>query len=266
MNTSSAPVTASREDGAPTEAVVSLTDLSLSVSRKADTPLQILDKVSMEVGRGEFVCVVGPSGCGKSTILNAIAGIALDGEWDGSVRVYGNEARDFDSRIGYMVQHDTLLPWRTVRQNVGLAARLAGRQADVPDLLDRVGLAGFEDVYPHQLSGGMRKRAQLARILAQAASTILMDEPFGALDYLTKIDMQQLVMEQLGGRSTVIFVTHDLTEAITLADRVVVFGPRPGTVVDVVPIDLPRPRRHEDVIEDPNFRVFYERIWSRLER
>ncbi|WP_218125961.1 ABC transporter ATP-binding protein [Sinosporangium album] len=245
--------------------MIELERLSLTVDRKSGEPLEILRDVTLEIGQGEFVCVVGPSGCGKSTILNAVAGISLAGRWSGGVRVYGEESRTFDSRIGYMVQHDTLLPWRTARENVALGGQLSGRSGvDADKLLAQVGLGGFEKSYPHQLSGGMRKRAQLARILAQNTSTILMDEPFGALDYLTKIEMQQLLLQQVGEEKSVLFVTHDLTEAITLADRIIVIGPRPGTVVDVVPVNLPRPRRHDEVIDDPQFRILYDRLWSQL--
>ncbi len=206
------------------------------------TGVVALDGLSLSLRHGEFVAVVGASGCGKSTLLHLLAG--LDAPSAGSVRVDGHAA--------LMFQESALFPWQTIARNVETALRLAGvprgdRRARAHELLAAVHLAGFEDKRPHELSGGMRQRAALARALAQDAEVLLMDEPFGALDAITR-DVLHNELERLWRERgfTCLFVTHDVREAVRLADRVVVLSSRPGRVLADVPVDLTRPRRLDD--------------------
>lgn len=233
--------------------------------------LRALDGVSFSVARSEFLCVVGPSGCGKSTLLNLIAGLTAPDV--GGVCVGGQPVSGIVRGIGYITQRDTLLPWRTVAGNVRLGLETKGvarkdRRSKVWDALAQVGLQGFEAMHPQHLSGGMRKRLQLARTLVCEPSTVLLDEPFGALDAQVKMLMQQDLMrlrqDQPGGM-TALFITHDLDEAVTLGDRVVVLSARPGRVVHVEAIDDLGDR--SDVMalrDDPRFRAHVERIWAVL--
>jgi NitT/TauT family transport system ATP-binding protein len=200
-----------------------------------------LDRVSLDVGRGEFVCLLGASGCGKSTLLNLVAG--LDAPTAGVVEV--------DGRTSLMFQEAALFPWLTAQGNVELALKLqrvprATRRARVRELLQVVHLEGFERKLPHELSGGMRQRVQLARALAQGADILLMDEPFGALDAMTR-DLLHDEIERLWREQglTILFVTHNVREAVRLGDRVVLLSSRPGRVVAEFPVDIPRPRRIE---------------------
>ena len=232
--------------------------------------IDALQPTNLEVRSHEFVALVGPSGCGKSTILNMVAGLMQPSAgqvWYDSKPVSGP-----NSAIGYMTQKDTLLPWRTTRRNVGIALELkcrASERAEAPQRIDQiieaVGLKGFEDHYPAELSGGMRKRAALARTLLYQPETLLMDEPFGALDAQLKLVMleqlQKLTSER---RMTVLFVTHDLGEAITLADRVVVFGARPGRIRTIRDITLPRPRDVYKIRFTPEFARLHEELWEEL--
>jgi NitT/TauT family transport system ATP-binding protein len=200
-----------------------------------------LDRISLSIRPGEFVCLVGASGCGKSTLLNLAAG--LDAPTAGEVRV--------DGRAALMFQEPALFPWLTVSRNVDLALRLRrlparARAARVAELLDVVQLTGFADKRPHELSGGMRQRVALARALAQDADVLLMDEPFGALDAMTR-DVLHDEVERIwqGSGTTVVFVTHNVREAARLADRIVLLTSRPGRVAAEFPVDIPRPRRIE---------------------
>jgi NitT/TauT family transport system ATP-binding protein len=201
-----------------------------------------LDRVSLDVATGEFVCLVGASGCGKSTLLNLVAG--LDDPSAGTVRVQG--------RVGLMFQEAALFPWLTVRSNIELAMRLRGvgkaeRRERAMALLEAVHLQGFADKQPFELSGGMRQRVAIARAFAQDADVLLMDEPFGALDAMTR-DLLHDELEQLWrDRSfTVLFVTHNVREAVRLGDRVVLLSSRPGRIVQEFGVDIARPRRIED--------------------
>lgn len=219
----------------------------------------------MSVQPGELVCVVGPSGCGKSTILNAIAGLRLPGPLEGEVRLGGEDRTPYDRRIAYMVQQDTLLPWRTTLRNVELVGKFRNKPVDAQSLLEQVGLGQFGHFYPQQLSGGMRKRAQLARVLAQSPELLLMDEPFGALDFQTRAEIHTVFLDRWAElRCGVVFVTHDLAEAITLADRIVVMGPRPAHIVAEFDNDIPRPRRTRELVDSPEYRTLYHELWAAL--
>ena len=227
------------------------------------------EHVDLTVRRGEFLTIVGPSGCGKSTLLNMAAGLLRPSA--GAVFYRGVAVPDPNTDVGYMTQRDTLLPWRTTEDNVALALELRGvpraeRMRRAHDWLARVGLSGFERSYPAQLSGGMRRRACLARTLAYEPETILMDEPFGALDAQLRLVMHDELLKLWAATGkTIVFVTHDLSEAITLADRVAVFSPRPGRIRAIEPVALPRPRDVFRIRFDPAFGALHDRLWSYLE-
>jgi len=215
-----------------------------------------------------FVALVGPSGCGKSTTLSLIAG--LDAATSGTVRVRGEPVRGVTDGIGFLFQRDALLPWKTVRDNVMLPLTLRGvrgeaARARVADWLARVGLRGFETAYPYQLSGGMRKRVALAQTLVYDPEILLMDEPFAALDVQTRNLMEgELLALWQGSGKTVMFVTHDLEEAIALADEVVVMTAGPARVKSRYEVTLPRPRDIETIRVDPRFTELYAKMWNDL--
>ena len=224
--------------------------------------------VDLTVGRGQFVTVVGPTGCGKSTTLSLISG--LQPATSGEVLVGGTPVTGIPGGLGYMFQTDAVLPWRSVLDNVAAGPRYRGTpKAEARELardwVHRVGLDGFETYHPHQLSGGMRKRVALAQTLINEPSILLMDEPFGALDVQTREHMQDLLLELWSGTgAAVVFVTHDLTEAIALADEVVVMTAGPATVKAAVPVTLERPRRVEEIRLTPAFTDLYRAIWESL--
>jgi NitT/TauT family transport system ATP-binding protein len=224
--------------------------------------------LDLTVERGEFVAVVGPTGCGKSTTLTLVSG--LEEPTGGEVLVAGEPVAGIGDRVGFVFQQDAVFPWRTVLSNVMAGPLFRGAaKADARerarDWLGRVGLAGFEDRYPHQLSGGQRKRVALAQTLVNDPEILLMDEPFSALDVQTRALMSDRLLELWSGTgSSVVFVTHDLEEAIALADKVVVMTAGPATVKEVFTIDLPRPRRVEEVRLEPRFVEIYREIWSSL--
>jgi NitT/TauT family transport system ATP-binding protein len=224
---------------------VSIRDVSMRFPGKhAGEQIEVLDNVSAEVADGEFVCLVGPSGCGKSTLLNIVAGFIKT--TSGDVIVEGEAVHGPDPRRIFVFQENGVFPWLNVRENIGFGLQRRSRtERDriIARYLDMVGLAGFENAYPHELSGGMRQRVEIARALAANPDIIYMDEPFGALDFLTRLKMRaDLVRIWQSEKKTILFVTHDIEEAVQLADRVLVMSPRPGTVKEVVDIDLPRPR------------------------
>jgi NitT/TauT family transport system ATP-binding protein len=225
--------------------------------------------VSVAVAPGEFVSVVGPTGCGKSTLLNVAAGLLEPSA--GRVAVFGQPLVGINTRAGYMFQTEALMPWRTARANVtaglefrGATASAAGARAD--EWLKRVGLGGFGDRYPHQLSGGMRKRTSLAQTLVLDPDIILMDEPFSALDIQTQQLMENEVLDLWAAKKkAVLFITHDLDEAIAMSDRVVVLsaGPASHPIGEFV-IDLPRPRDVAEVRVAPRFIDLHKAIWDVL--
>jgi len=227
-----------------------------------------LDSIDLAVAQGEFVTVVGPSGCGKSTLLNLIVGLLRSSS--GRILFRGDPINGICTKIGYVTQKDNLLPWRTLIENVEIALEIRGiensaRRQRAEELIGQVGLSGFEDHYPHELSGGMRQRANIIRTLIYDPELILMDEPFGPLDAQTRVVLQdQLLKLWLASRKTIVFITHDLVEAITLADRVVLMTSRPGRIKSIENVTIPRPRDVFQIHERPEFRSAYERLWQQL--
>ncbi|GAA0746632.1 ABC transporter ATP-binding protein [Ideonella azotifigens] len=227
-----------------------------------------LRNFSMSVVRGEFIAIVGPTGCGKSTTLNMVTGLLKPTV--GKVQVMGQPVDGIDPRIGFVFQADAVFPWRSVLMNVAAGPLFRGMaKKEALELaqhwIQKVGLAGFDKHYPHQLSGGMRKRVALAQTFINKPEILLMDEPFSALDMQTRTLMQDELLKlwsSTGG--SVIFVTHDLEEAVALADRVFVLSARPATLKRVYEIDLPRPRVMSEVRYDPRFIELSKRIWADL--
>ncbi|MFJ1467459.1 ABC transporter ATP-binding protein [Massilia orientalis] len=212
--------------------------------------------VSLSIAPGEFVCVLGPSGCGKSTLLGALAG-----HWTpsrGSIHVDGAPVAGPHPDRGLVFQQHTLFPWKKVLDNVAFGLKMQGvgrheRRERARELLRLVGLAGFEDRYPIQLSGGMQQRVEIARVLINHPHVMLMDEPFGALDAQTRLKMQELLLDVWARvNTTIIFITHDIDEALFLADRILVMSPRPGRIIDEIHLDFERPR-HPDVMTSNHF-------------
>lgn len=229
-------------------------------------PILAIRDINLVVASGEIVTLVGPSGCGKSTLLNIIAGLMPPS--GGDVQYGGKPVTGIHSDVGYMTQNDHLLPWRTIGSNIAVPLEIRGFEAKeirrrVAELIETVGLVGFADSYPTQVSGGMRKRTALARMLAYDPHTLLMDEPFGALDAQLRTRLQAVLLSlcrRLG--KTVLFVTHDLDEAISLADRCVVFSKRPGTIVREIAVDLPRERDLATMRFDDRFLALTKQLWT----
>jgi len=224
---------------------------------------------SFAIGAGEFVSVVGPTGCGKSTLLNVAAGLLAPSS--GRVLVDGVPLTDINTRAGYMFQAEALMPWRSALANVTAGLEFRGippaqAKARATDWLARVGLAGFESRYPHQLSGGMRKRVALAQTLILDPATLLMDEPFSALDIQTRQLMENELLDLwAANRKSVLFITHDLEEAIALSDRVIVLSAGPQThPIGEFAVDLPRPRDVAEIRMSPRFTELHEAIWHVL--
>jgi NitT/TauT family transport system ATP-binding protein len=244
------------------------TKLAISRLSKSFDDLEVLRGISLAVDRGEFIALVGPSGCGKTTFLRIVAG--LEHATAGDVSLDGRLVREPGLDRGFVFQHDSLLPWRTVFANAIIGREVAGRIAASDrdrtlELLKLVGLQGFENYHPRQLSGGMRQRVNLARALAIDPEVLLMDEPFAALDAQTREIMQtELLRIWDRGHKTVLFVTHQIDEAVFLADRVLVFARRPGRLQADVRIDLPRPRTLA-IKRTGEFVNLADRIWRMIE-
>src|SRR6204780_335002 len=236
----------------------------------AGAAIEAVRGVSFNVRRGEFVALLGPSGSGKSTVLNMIATLIRPtrGEVliDGTAIVPGKTTPN----VGYVFQRDTLFPWRTVADNIGYGLQLEGRseaerKERVAACIAQAGLKGFDDAYPSALSGGMRQRAALMRTLVVEPQILLMDEPFGALDTHTKIDMHEVLLRIWEReQQTVLFVTHDLGEALTLADRIILFSARPGMIKETFAVDFARPRDAVKVRETPRYAELFQHIWHSL--
>jgi len=227
-----------------------------------------LQDLNLAVRPGEFCAVVGPTGCGKSTTLALISG--LEPASEGEVEVFSKAVRGIASGIGYVFQSDAVFPWKTVLENVAAGPRYHGTsprdaRAGAREWIARVGLAGFEDRYPYQLSGGMRKRVALAQSLINGPQILLMDEPFSALDVQTRSLMENELLGLWSSTSaSVVFVTHDLEEAISMSDRVFVITAAPGTVKSNYKVDLPRPRNVAEIRFQPRFTEIYQEIWNDL--
>jgi NitT/TauT family transport system ATP-binding protein len=229
-------------------------------------PVEALRGVSLDVRRDAFVALVGPSGCGKTTIINLIAGFAQP--TSGSVCYKNRPVAGVNRDVGYVPQESKLFPWLSLEQNILFPLQVRGyprqeQQARLREYLALVGLTGFERALPSQLSGGMQKRASIIRALVYDADVLLMDEPFGPLDAQTKMVLQSDLLRLWSQRpKTVLFVTHDLVEAIALSDQIVVLTPRPGEVRAVLDVPLARPRDVYRIHEQPGFAAIYERLWA----
>jgi NitT/TauT family transport system ATP-binding protein len=230
----------------------------------------VIDDVSFDVPDGAFVAVLGPSGCGKSTLLQMAAGLLRPSR--GTVMQRGVALRDVNRAVGFVPQQAQLLPWKTLYENVAFPLVLRGvapaeRARRVAAAIASVGLDGFEAHYPYQLSGGMQKRASIARTLVYEPDVILMDEPFAALDAQTRMQLQDEMQALVSGSgATVLFITHDVTEAVLLADRVVVLSNRPARVLADIPIELPRPRNVFEPHTVPGFAAAYDSVWRHVRR
>lgn len=255
-------------DGAKPSTAIDVRGLSHHFENAAGYPTQVLVDISLAAERGKFVAIVGPSGCGKTTIMNIVAG--LEPLRMGDVTVNGHPPSAGMPEVGYLFARDALLPWRTALGNAELAMEMRGvprhaRKERALRALQEVGLGGAEGKYRAELSQGMRQRVALARTWAAEPDIVLMDEPFSALDAQTKLTLQDHFLRLWEGRqATALLITHDLAEAIALADRVVVMTRSPGTVKSTHEIDLPRPRSVLALQEDERFHGYIETIWSDL--
>ena len=243
------------------EPIISVRDAWMSFPGKTSgQSIHVLENVGFEVEKGEFVCIVGPSGCGKSTLLNIIGGFLSATR--GDVTVEGGPVDGPDPGRIFVFQENGVFPWLTVEQNIGfglLSRPEAERDERVRHYTEMVGLTGFETAYPRELSGGMRQRVEIARALAADARVLYMDEPFGALDFITRLKMRNdLIRIWQAERKTILFVTHDIEEAVQLADRVLVMSRRPATIQEEVLIDLPRPRD----LDAPGYLAARDRIFA----
>ena len=254
-----------RTEAAPAAAKLRVDGVSLQFPGNDGQKVDVLSNVNLSIAEGEFCTIVGPSGCGKSTLLSVIAGLLKPTM--GACYLDGKATTLGDPSVGYMFQSDTLLPWATALDNVRLPLDAVGRKDDgrCLDLLRRVGVGDFASAYPWQLSGGMRKRVQLARLIAQEPKVLLMDEPFGALDAQTKLLMQEELLHLWEATGlTVLFVTHDLSESICLSDRVLLFSARPGRIKEEYQVPLRRPRDIETIVQDAQYNDLFVRIWRSL--
>jgi NitT/TauT family transport system ATP-binding protein len=249
--------------------LLEIRDLSLRYPARepGDSEILALSGVTLDVKQGEFVSIVGPSGCGKSTLLSAVAGLFLN--YQGSISMRGQQLKGPNSEIGVVFQEDSTFPWRSVLRNVEFGLEMKGvpkeeRRRKALDALNMVGLQGFVNRYPGQLSGGMKQRVAIARTLVQEPAMLLMDEPFGALDEQTRIILgDELLRIQQNLGQTVLFITHNIQEAVMLSDQVVVLSARPGTIKGIIPIDFPRPR-DSTIISSTEFAEKVGQIWSIL--
>lgn len=231
-------------------------------------PFTVLQDIDLEIGPGQFVSIIGESGCGKSTLLRMMAGLLAPAE--GRVLHDGVAIRGIDPRLGFVFQQDAVFPWLTVEKNIEYGPKARGvpkaeRQKLVDTWCESVGLTKFRKAYPKELSGGMRKRVDLARAYANSPDVLLMDEPFGALDVQTKQSMQEAVLDLWRStRKTVVFVTHDLDEAVFLSNLVVVLASRPGRVASVIPVDIERPRNEATRVSDA-FVAVKRTLWNAMQ-
>jgi NitT/TauT family transport system ATP-binding protein len=247
--------------------ILEISDVSKSYDVDGALPVHALDHVSLTVKEGEFVSVIGPSGCGKSTLFNVVGGLISD--HDGTVLIDGHEVDGAHRDVGVVFQEESTFPWRTTLENVAFPLEVAGmakaeREAKARKFIQLVGLEGFENHYPAQLSGGMKQRTAVARTLAYEPRIMLLDEPFGALDEQTRMLLGDKMLEIWQAlNQTMLLITHNITEAVQLSDRVVIMSFRPGRIKRIVEIDLPRPRSSE-VISTAEFGRYVGEIWNEL--
>lgn len=247
-------------------AVIDVENVSKLFPTPGEGTISALAEISLRIPHGEFVTVVGPSGCGKSTLLKLIAGFSPPSA--GRILFQGEEVRGLNTKVGYVPQESKLFPWLTVEENVGFGLNpkrysRQERERQVSQFIHLAGLSGFEKYYPGQLSGGMSKRASIVRALAYEPPVILMDEPFGPLDAQTRMVLQdELLKIWEQKRQTIVFVTHDLVEAVALADRVVVITHRPGKIKDVIKVAMGRPRNIFEIHRQEGFDDAYSRLWK----
>ncbi|HEY6998567.1 MAG TPA: ABC transporter ATP-binding protein, partial [Candidatus Binatia bacterium] len=251
----------------PMEPIIDLANVSKTYRSKGKAVLA-LKNVTLPVERGSFTTIIGPSGCGKSTLLKIIAGISLP--YEGRLNYKGREIASINSDVGFVTQDSNLFPWLTLSENVELALKIRGvpkseRARVAQRLIDTMQLTGFETHYPFELSGGMQKRGSIIRTLIYDPDIILMDEPFGPLDAQTRLVLQdELLRIWDANKKTILFVTHDLTEAIALSDKVVLFTGRPGTVKQIFEVPLARPRNVFEIHNEKGFTDLYHEIWSQF--
>ena len=256
----------SRKTHSQADTVISVDNVSKVFQTPRRENLGALLNIELKIRHGEFVTVVGPSGCGKSTLIKLIAGFFPPSS--GRILFQGDEVRGLNTRVGYVPQESKLFPWLTVEENVGFgldSKRFARpeRERQVNNFIKLAGLTGFEKYYPAQLSGGMSKRASIVRALAYEPPVILMDEPFGPLDAQTRMVLQdELLKIWEQKRQTIVFVTHDLVEAVALADRVVVMTHRPGKIKDMIDVPMARPRNIFEIHRQEGFDEAYGRLWN----
>ncbi len=243
--------------------MISVSGLNKSYATRDGEAIFALSEVNLEITRGEFLTVVGPSGCGKTTLLKILAGILQKSS--GSVLVNGNPIEGPSRQLGVVFQEPLLLPWRNILENIMVPIEIQGRDRETSmvnarQLLQLVGLSGFEQKYPRELSGGMQQRVGIARALIHDPDFLLMDEPFGALDAMTREQMNlELLDIWAAKKKTVLLVTHSIAEAVFLADRIVVMSPRPGRISEIIDVDLPRPR-HLNMINSDDFGKYVKRV------
>ncbi len=249
-------------------AKVTVRRLSKVYEDRAGRPIPVLQDIDLDIPAGEFLCIVGPSGCGKTTLIRIIDGLVSPSA--GDVFIDGKGVSEPGADRAFVFQADLLYPWRTVLDNIAFGLEIRGvpraeRHARARALAEMVGLARFESHYPHELSGGMRQRANLARALMVDPAILLMDEPFASLDAQTREVMQlELLKIWTAAKKTVVFITHQIDEAVYLADRVIVFSARPTTIKAEIPIEIPRPRTLA-VKRTPQFVAYVDKIWGLME-
>lgn len=245
----------SQHEVTSTHPVLKVTDIQKSF-KSGHQSLPVLDGVSLRVEQGEFVSIVGPSGCGKSTLFQIVGGLVQPDA--GEVWMNGQQVTGERGHISFMPQQPALFPWRTIEDNVILAQEVKGMskkeaRAEAREWIARVGLSGFEQAYPHMLSGGMQQRAAFLRALLSPEELMCLDEPFSALDTLTRSDMQRWLLDIWEeNRRSILLITHNIEEALLLSNRIYVFSSRPGSVLEVIDVPFPRPRK-EEITEDPTF-------------
>jgi NitT/TauT family transport system ATP-binding protein len=248
-------------------AILEITGVSKTYDADGDNPLKALDGVDLTVEEGEFVSIIGPSGCGKSTLFNIVGGLIED--YEGTVLIDGRSVDGAHKDVGVVFQEESTFPWRTTLDNVAFPLEIEGvgkeeRQAKARHFIRLVGLDGFENHFPAQLSGGMKQRTAVARTLAYEPRIMLLDEPFGALDEQTRMLLGDKMLEIWAAlNQTMLLITHNITEAVQLSDRVVVMTYRPGIIKEIISVDLPRPRTSE-VISTPEFGTYVGQLWTLL--